>query len=237
LTLVFHTHAERPDLLQRPDTRELLDVWPEFLLHDRTVNVNWDRLQSHAPEFQLYALDGDRVVAQANTAPVRWDGTTEPGGIDWAMPQIGAVNATTLCAVQVMIQRDVQGTGLSARVLQEMTALARTHDLDALIAPVRPTLKHRYPLIAIERYVEWRRDDGLLFDPWLRTHERLGATLLGVAHESMRVEAPVTDWESWTGMQFPEDGEYVVDGALVPVSVRGDSALYVEPNVWMRHPV
>ena len=32
-------------------------------------------------------------------------------------------------------------------------------------------------------------------------------------------------------------GEYVVDGGLVPVSVRGDSALYVEPNVWMRHPV
>jgi len=35
----------------------------------------------------------------------------------------------------------------------------------ALVAPVRPTLRHRYPLTPIERYAEWRLGDGLLFDP------------------------------------------------------------------------
>jgi hypothetical protein len=40
-------------------------------------------------------------------------------------------------------------------------------------------------------------------------------------------------------MEFPDSGSYVVDGALVPISIdraadRGD---YVEPNVWMRHRV
>ena len=48
------------------------------------------------------------------------------------------------------------------------------HGLDALIAPVRPTWKERYPLTPIERYVLWRREDGLPYDPWLRTHERVG---------------------------------------------------------------
>ena len=53
----------------------------------------------------------------------------------------------------------------------------------------------------------------------------------------MRVEGSVSDWESWTGMRFPETGHYVVPGALVPVAidVERDTGLYLEPNVWMVH--
>ena len=43
--------------------------------------------------------------------------------------------------------------------------------------------------------------------------------------------------EEWTGLQFPEDGDYVVPGALVPVRFENGSGIYVEPNVWLRHPV
>jgi hypothetical protein len=47
----------------------------------------------------------------------------------------------------------------------------------------------------------------------------------------------VADWESWTGIEFPETGIYVVAEALVPVEVdrEKDLGTYVEPNVWMRH--
>ena len=40
-------------------------------------------------------------------------------------------------------------------------------------------------------------------------------------------------------MAFPDSGEYVVEGALVPVEIDRDADVgrYVEPNVWMRHPV
>jgi hypothetical protein len=40
-------------------------------------------------------------------------------------------------------------------------------------------------------------------------------------------------------MAFPESGEYVVEGALVPVRIdrASDRGRYVEPNVWMRHAV
>ena len=38
---------------------------------------------------------------------------------------------------------------------------------------MRPSWKERYPLVSIERYAGWRRADGLLFDPWMRVHERL----------------------------------------------------------------
>ena len=67
--------------LERPELREssrLYEVWPQFLLHDRTINVNFDKLFDDAPEFQFYALEGDVLVAQANALPVAWDGVPQP---------------------------------------------------------------------------------------------------------------------------------------------------------------
>jgi hypothetical protein len=53
----------------------------------------------------------------------------------------------------------------------------------------------------------------------------------------MTIPGTVADWESWTGMSFPESGDYVVPGALtlVPIDRDADLGLYVEPNVWMHH--
>jgi hypothetical protein len=118
-----------------------------------------------------------------------------------------------------------------------MRRAAAARGVSDLVAPVRPNRKHAYPLTPIERYVQWRRDDGRLFDPWLRTHERAGAELIRVAPRSMRIVGAVADWESWTKLPFPETGVYVVPGALVPVEIDldRDEGVYVEPNVWMRH--
>ena len=123
-------------------------------------------------------------------------------------------------------------------MIRRMAEIGRAHGLDTLVAPVRPTFKHCYPLTPIERYIEWRRPDGALFDPWLRTHERLGAEIARVAPESVRIPGTVAQWEEWTELAFPETGSYVVPGALVPVQIdrERDEGLYVEPNVWMVHP-
>jgi len=116
-----------------------------------------------------------------------------------------------------------------------MRGAARTARLRELIAPVRPTLKSRYPLIPIERYMHWRRADGSHFDPWIRVHERIGGEIIAPAAESMAIEAPVADWESWTGMRFPGDGDYVVPDMLAPIVVRDGVGRHVEPNVWLLH--
>jgi hypothetical protein len=78
----------------------------------------------------------------------------------------------------------------------------------------------------------------MLLDPWLRTHERVGAEIAKVATESMRIPGTVTQWEEWTELAFPDSGSYVVPGALVPVEIdrEEDQGLYLEPNVWMVHP-
>jgi hypothetical protein len=127
--------------------------------------------------------------------------------------------------------------GLSAVILHAMRSSAAAHGLTSLIAPVRPTLKHRYPLTPIERYVSWTRPDGSPFDPWLRVHWRLGAEFLQVAPRSMVVRGTVEEWETWTGYSFPESGPYVVPEALSPVTIdrERDCGRYEDPNVWVRH--
>jgi hypothetical protein len=241
VSVSLHTLAERPDLADDPGRRTLHEVWPEFAKHDRVVNRYIGRAITEHPRVQVVAWDDElqRVVAEGNTVPVRWPGSPPPGGVDWALTQRyeEAGEPTTLCALQVMIAAERQGSGLSALMLKRMTLCASETGLDALVAPVRPTLKPRYPLVPMERYVDWRRDDGQLLDPWLRTHERIGASFVAIAPESMRIEGSAASWEEWTGLVFPEDGSYVVDGALVPVEFSGDHGLYIEPNVWMRHPL
>ncbi|MGE5529033.1 MAG: GNAT family N-acetyltransferase, partial [Patescibacteria group bacterium] len=68
-----------------------------------------------------------------------------------------------------------------------MKTLAGRHACTALIAPVRPIWKTRYPLTPMESYVQWKRGDGAPFDPWIRVHWRLGAQPLCVAPNTLTV--------------------------------------------------
>jgi hypothetical protein len=235
------TYAARPDLAAR--VGEIADPWPEFI-HHANCNRLWHVMRERFPQFQLvlFDADSDRMLGRGQTMPVRWDGTAAglPGGVDDAVEQGAALadgEADTLCAIVAVLDPAARGRRLSSLVIDAMRSAATTAGLQALIAPVRPTLKEIYPLTAIESYATWRRDDGRLFDPWLRVHERLGGEVLGIAERSMTVEGKVGEWESWTEMPFPETGSYVLPGALVPIEIdrEADLGRYVEPNVWMRH--
>lgn len=202
---------------------------------------------SEYPEFQLYAWDDERevVVGVGMAVPASWDGdaaSLPDGGLDAVVEarfEEGASEPNVLCALQILIAAERRGQGLSSRMIGRMAGIGRDRGLGTLIAPVRPTLKERYPLAPMERYIGWRRADGSHFDPWLRTHERLGAEIAKVASQSTRVPGSVAEWEDWTQMSFPETAAYVVPGALVPVDIdrERDTGPYVEPNVWMVHPV
>ena len=119
---------------------------------------------------------------------------------------------TTLSALAAEVATDRQGQGISGVVIAAMAEAARNAGLDSLVAPVRPSWKDRYPLTPIEDYATWVREDGLPFDPWMRVHARLGATTLRPEPHSMQISGSVAEWERWTGMAFPTDGEFVVPG-------------------------
>ena len=71
----------------------------------------------------------------------------------------------------------------------------------------------------------------------MRVHERLGAEILKPEPRSLRITGTVAEWESWTGMTFPESGDYVFPSGLATVAIdrERDRGTYLEPNVWMRH--
>jgi GNAT superfamily N-acetyltransferase len=211
-----------------------------FMGHGAVALRYWHLLRPELPELQLVLWDEERdvVVGHARTIPARVaEGL--PGGVDDMLEswfgEGRQPEPDVLSAMVAVVDRGRQGEGLSAQLVEAMRGLARAHGFAALVAPVRPTWKERYPLIPMERYARWTRDDGLPFDPWLRVHAKLGAELLEVCPASMRIEGGVGEWEDWTGLAFPDDGDYLVPGGLVPVRVEDGRGIYVEPNVWMRH--
>jgi GNAT superfamily N-acetyltransferase len=232
MNLAVVTHAEHPEL-----QGTLTSLWPEFMAHDPVVETFWPRLYEVYPDFQMWLVDTDakETIGYACSLPVRWDGVPQPRGIDWAMSNGAAGEPTTLCAIVAGVVPAHRGRGLGGVILGRMVGLAAGHGFDCVIAPVRPSRKERYPLIPIERYVMWRREDGYMYDPWLRTHERMGADLLEPAPRSLVITGSREEWEEWTDLQYPEDGDYIVPGALVPVRFEDGHGTYAEPNVWMRH--
>jgi GNAT superfamily N-acetyltransferase len=238
-----HTHRRRPDLEAQLDTFQ--DIWPQFIYHDATAAEHYHHTTTTFAEFNLYVCDAEGLVVATGLAlPLVWDGHIEslPGG--WDDSLVRGVSdfqhgrqPTALSALGIMVRRDHQGHGLSARVLDALKQSALNHGLNHLIAPVRPTLKCRYPLTPMDHYVTWRQDDGSHFDPWIRVHEREGATLLCIAERSMLIQGIVADWEKWTGMRLPDTGSYIIPGALNPIEIdrEHDLGTYYEPNVWMVH--
>jgi GNAT superfamily N-acetyltransferase len=228
-------YADRPDLRAR--RRDELNTFPTYMNHNAMGSRYWGRLYDEFPAFQLAFEDGDELVAEVHALPVHVDGDL-PAGWDDAFErgmELGGGNVLCLLAISVRPQR--RGGGVATKMIDEARSAAAAAGLAAVIAPVRPTLKSSYPLIPIEQYSEWRRDDGSHFDPWIRVHERAGAAIVQPAPRSMVIEAPVADWEEWTDMRFPGDGSYIVPGMLAPLEVRAGVGVHVEPNVWLRHDV
>jgi hypothetical protein len=143
----------------------------------------------------------------------------------------------TLCALEVAVVPGQRSRHLSGRALAAVADNARDHGFRDVVVPVRPSKKDLVPEMPMDDYVARTRDDGLPEDPWLRTHVREGGQILGVCPVSMTITGSLAQWRDWTGLPFDTSGPVTVPGALNPVevSVEHDRAVYVEPNVWVRH--
>jgi hypothetical protein len=130
-----------------------------------------------------------------------------------------------------------QGRGLAKLMLEVMSGIAGDHGLRHLIAPVRPSFKDGYPINPIERYMTWTREDGEPFDPWIRTHTRRGGSIVKPAPRSLSITGTIAEWERWTAMSFPDDGEYIFPHGLAPLRIDrcDDLGAHWEPNVWIVH--
>ena len=226
--------------------RTMPTTWPSFMLRDPVAARYLAGLEERYPQHHMVLLDGAAVVGYLRAVPVPWeprrvslpargwDATVEAA----AYAQAGA-SQQTVSLLEAAVHPERQGEGLSSVMLSmARTRLAEAGVVD-LIAPVRPTGKGPEPTVPMSEYAGRRRADNLPADWWLRTHVRQGAHILGICPVSMTVSGTLADWETWTGEKFHQGGPRQVAGALVPVHVDldQDHAVYVEPNVWVRHSV
>jgi GNAT superfamily N-acetyltransferase len=218
--------------------------WPEFIFHDPVASAHIERVAAYFPRYDILLLADGEVVAGGWGVPIAWNARTAalPDGYDGALVRgveghEASVAPDTLCVMAAAVKSGHQGAGLAGQVLTALRERATADGLRRVIAPVRPTLKTRYPLTPMSQFARWARDDGLHLDPWIRTHQRLGARIVGPARRSMVIIGTVAEWEDWAKMAFPQSGRYVVPGALdlVRADRDADRVTYAETNLWMRH--
>ncbi len=222
-------------------------AWPTFMLQDPVCNKYWGDLYHDFPEYQFILTEpgSDTIVACGNSIPILWESDFKElpdEGWDWALEKgiedgRAGRSPNVLCALQIVVPEPFRKLGISTQAVRAMRQIGRTHNLETMIAPVRPNFKHRYPHTPMPRYLKWVDSKGIPKDPWLRVHALEGAEIVKVCPRSMRISGTIEEWERWTGMRFPGSDNYIVPEALTPVRIDWDKneGLYIEPNVWMVH--
>jgi hypothetical protein len=221
------------------------DGFPSFITADRLAKQYIGRVREWFPEWNLMLVDAQQdPVATGWGIPVRWDGTTAdlPAGYTDATVRAvedreRGVEPDSLVICGAVVAGRLTGRGLAGKMLAVLRDAAVEAGLTRVIAPVRPTLKQQYPLTPIEVFMTWTRPDGAALDPWIRTHQRLGAAVLAAAPASQTMTGTVTEWEEWSGITLPSSGDYVIPKGLnvLHIDREADLGTYVEPNIWMRH--
>jgi len=67
----------------------------------------------------------------------------------------------------------------------------------------------------------------------------MGARIGPAIPRSLHITGTAADWESWTGMRFPGQRDYVFPAGLTTVRIDRDTGMgeYWEPNIWISHQV
>ncbi len=241
--------AERPDLVELA-VESAPDIVRELFRRESLPRNHAARDTSIFDLFLRYQAvewDGRRIVAHLTSLPIHWNRplTELPEeGFDWAVARAlqdadEGTTPTMLVGLNIDMSADQLGAGQSYRMVEAMRRIAAASDLEGLIIPLRPTRKSDYPLVPMERYLTWTREDGLPYDPWLRVHVKSGGRVIKVCSRSMVNRAPISTFEECSGLHFPESGAYPIPNHLAPVLIDRESGCgtYVEPNVWVFHPV
>lgn len=199
--------------------------WPKYICEDPIGKRLYPWLFLLFPDYQFTLIQNGEVIAIANTVPLRFDEplTELPDeGWHWAIQKAFAdqkarIKPNYLCLLSAVVKSDMRGAGMAATALSMMNAIGKKKGLIASICPVRPNKKCEYIDEDINTYIQRTNDNGLPFDPWLRSHIRGGGEIIKVCHRSMVIKGTIRCWERWEGRSFPESGEYVINGGTYQV--------------------
>ena len=219
--------------------------FPVFITADHEVKKYISRVREYFPQLDVMLVD--EVEAPAATGwgvPIVWSDEVDDLPTSFADVLRRAVesyesgsDANTFVICGAVVHPGLKGTGTATELVRALVRTGQSHGMTRVLAPLRPTRKHLYPLFSIADYASWLRYDGLPFDPWLRLHVRAGARVIALAPAAQTMIGTVQDWEGWAAMPLPATGEYVIPNGMSVLSIDATANVgtYVEPNIWVQH--
>lgn len=214
-----------PELAQSRTSSEDTFSWMQSL-----PDGGWDTILARGI-CQTMARRGQQPTAE--TSPLTEDQKKDEQ-IAWSPEMPNA-----LSGLLVNVSEKCRGAAIADALLVNFKSLARQHKLDAVVVPIRPTMKHKFPQTSFEDYYTWTqgkphqsgftwsfdgappRTQSLPFDPWLRKHVLMGARVVKLATKSFTIEATAEKWQEWLGdkvalnVSVDKNGEKHLDGELL----------------------
>jgi GNAT superfamily N-acetyltransferase len=239
---IFKTYQDAPELVEEAD--EIIDsLLPKFLFTTSKHNLDqWLQICQEFSTYQVMIVDEQkgRVIGTISSVPVSWHDSLDnfpENGWDWAFSN-PSLNGNWHCTLLIDILPEYRGQGLAKQALLKAKHIGQTYRHKGTLIPVRPTHKAEFPYLPMKIYVEKRRNDGKIYDPWLRLHLENGGQLVKICHRAMTVKLPLTDWYRFNAKASPyNSNELIVPGGLVPVTISPEQniGIYEEPNVLILH--
>lgn len=238
-------------LQQGRETSQLTALlWPPYLVGQSDIpepglkfEITREEFARRFPVWGVRRDSDQKLVAYLNAVLLHADlSSPELPDDGWTFAIRAAAAATPpncLCLLAANVHPDARGLGFSRVLIERAKQAARDLGFTTVIAPVRPTLKHRFAELSMADYVAKRSDDGKAYDPWLRIHEESGGQVTNVCGNSVRIEATLPLWRRWTNHPLDRSGAYELPDGLAPlhVDIASHRGVYVEPNVWVRYAV
>jgi len=162
----------------------------------------------------------------------------------------------TIVLLAITVNPEFKGQRLASKLLGEVRRVKNDLGIEHIISPFRPSgfgeWKKENDLFgneSFEKYCDLTREDQMPIDPWLRALIRNEIEMirhadgsLAISWDSMKHEVSMAEFEYLVSSYKPskwrtkevEDGKVVECAETGVWLVRGDNAIYIEPNVWGR---
>ncbi len=160
--------------------------------------------------------NNDRLIGHGVLCRISWDESINDLPIGWSdstyRSSIEKNYKNTYVALFARVQNEFRQQGYAAKLIKFMKEFSIIENKN-LIIPLRPPFRYKkeYAQMSFSDFSSLVRDDGMPLDPWIRLHQRIGATRLSTSEFSHQHVMSMQDFcSSFPYVKYDKTGYYMV---------------------------
>ncbi len=231
-------------------------------IHNTMEVVNWAPWLSASPESLigrsyvfpegqlLIQSSNGFILASVSTNRIQWSGCIEElpdwdtvAGDPTTYETTYNPKGNTLTLMSMNVHQEYRKFGLATQLIHAVQECAHQLGVIYIAGSFRPSEFGRYKahhqVIPFSEYVQKKREDGLPYDPWIRSLTRSGMIPLKVDSHAMTVTLPIDELQSLRETYQPELWQEGVNGVWEcgevgqwTIDETTGLATYQESNLW-----